>query len=283
MEQEKVFLIDCDEVLRQTLSKMIEVYNKHFPDKKKVEDVKSFKTEISFPEIEKITGQTASHWFFQEHGEEMFLDTEPFPHVKEDIETLKKYGKVIILTYQKTYANKRHTLEWLEKVGIEPDGICFMKDKTLVKGDYLIDDNDWNFKGNHAKYGILIDAPYNKDKSVKEVLLSSNCSKIERFENLHEFTMAYDEAEKAIALGRENFPHKKTFKLIQAIPYIDSTVYHNQRVFGYVGASVSVVNWYIDGTTPIAVVQINGGWGSCGVKIEDLKNCIEYEQVRRNC
>lgn len=281
--KEKVFLIDCDEVLRQTLCKMIEVYNKHFPDsQKKIEDVIDFKTEISFPEIERLTGQTPSYWFFQEHGKEMFLDTQPFPYVKEDVDTLKKYGKVIILTYQKTYANKKHTLEWLEKFGIEPDGICFMKDKTLVNGDYLIDDNDWNFKGNSVKYGILIDAPYNKDKELESILRSSSCEQILRLKSLHDFVTAYDEAEKVIELGKNKFPSNKSFKLKQPIPYIDSSTYNNQRVFGFVGMSVNITNWYIDCVTPMVVVSVNGSWGSCSVKLEDFEKCIEYEHVRRN-
>lgn len=276
---EKVFLIDCDEVLRQTLVKMLEVYNRHFPDKKKMEDVISFKTEISFPEIEKLTGQTPSHWFFQEHGEEMFLETDPFPHVKEDIETLKKYGKVVILTYQKTYANKKHTLEWLENVGIEPDGICFMKDKTLVKGDYLVDDNDWNFQHNDVKYGILINAPYNVNKTVDEVQRTSLCSKIERFENLHEFVLAYDNAEKKLAEIKYKYCKKDlVYELSKPIPYIDSSVYHTQRAFGKEGQKVKITNTYIEGTEPMVVISCcSDGWGGVSVTANNFENYIKNE------
>lgn len=277
--KEKVFLIDCDEVLRQTLAKMIEVYNKHFPDKKKVEDVIDFKTEISFPEIEKLTGQTASHWFFQEHGEEMFLETNPFPHVKEDIETLKQYGKVVILTYQKTYANKKHTLEWLENVGIEPDGICFMKDKTLVMGDYLVDDNDWNFQNNDVKYGILIDAPYNVNKTVDEVQRTSHCCKIERFENLHEFVLAYDSAEKKLAKIREKYGKKgAVYELKDAIPYIEDNIYHKQRYFCKEGEKIKIVNTFIEGTEPMVLISCcSDGWGGVSVNANDFENYIKNE------
>lgn len=275
---EKVFLIDCDEVLRQTLVKMLEVYNRHFPDKKKMEDVISFKTEISFPEIEKLTGQTPSHWFFQEHGEEMFLETDPFPHVKEDIETLKQYGKVVVLTYQKTYANKKHTLEWLEKIGIEPDGICFMKDKTLVSGDYLVDDNDWNFRGNEVKYGILIDAPYNKDKSVDDVLRTSHCEKVERFASLHDFVVAYDSAEKAIAQVMKDYDKNgKTYILKKSIPYIETDFYNTPRQFSHEGEEVRICNAYIKGTEPLLVVGCKNSWGSVSVTIDDFKNSIRND------
>lgn len=188
MAKKMTFLIDVDEVLRQTLSKMIEVYNKEFPDtQKKFDEITDYKTEVCFPEIEEVTGKTASHWFFQDNSEELFLNSEPFPYIKEDIETLKKYGKVIILTYQKTYLNKYHTMLWLEKNGIEPDGICFLKDKTLIEGDYFIDDNDWNFINNSSKHGIIITAPYNKDKTCEIIKETSKCRTIERFDSLHDF------------------------------------------------------------------------------------------------
>ena len=180
-----VFAIDCDEVLRRTLEKMVELYNEHFDDNKTVDEVKDFKTEISFPRIEATTGMTASQWFFQEHSKELFLDTEPYPNIKEDIETLRKYGKVVILTYQKTYKNKVQTLQWLDNQGIECDGVCFLKDKTLLSADYLIDDNDWNFQGSKVKNGILVTAPYNVDKDETELLFKSSMSTITRVSSLH--------------------------------------------------------------------------------------------------
>ena len=76
----------------------------------------------------------------------------------------------------------------LEKNGIEYDGIVFIKDKTKLICDYLIDDNDWNFIGSNAKHGILIDAPYNENKKTEEILYTSNCESLVRYKNLHEFT-----------------------------------------------------------------------------------------------
>ena len=187
MEYNYVFAIDCDEVLRKTLDRMVELYNNHFNDNKTREDVKDFKVENSFPRIEEVTGMTASSWFFQEHSTDLFLNIEPFPYVKEDIETIRKYGKVIIITYQKSYKNKVETLLWLEKNGIECDGVCFLKDKTLLHADFLIDDNDWNFIGSHVKHGVLIDAPYNEDKNIVSLHSQSHCESMERAHSLHDF------------------------------------------------------------------------------------------------
>lgn len=186
------FLIDVDEVLRELLANMISLYNSNFNDTKTYQEIKNFKVEVSFPKIYENTGITASQWFFQNKGEDLFLNSPPFPHIKEDIETLKKYGEVIIVTYQKSYINKHQTLEWLEKNGIEADGICFVKDKTIICGDFFIDDNDWNFIGCNSKHGILIKAPYNENIDLQELFKKSNCLTLERFNSLHDFVNYFE-------------------------------------------------------------------------------------------
>lgn len=179
--------IDVDGVLRDNLQIMVDLYNKEFNGSMTVDDIKDYRTEITFPTIEPLTGKTASEWFFQDHSDEIFVDSKPFKYVAEDIKKLREFANVVIITYQKTVKNKLQTLSWLEANGVEYDGIIFMKDKTKFICDILVDDNDWNFIGSNAKEGILIDAPYNKNKSVEDILKSSNCSAIYRYKNLHEF------------------------------------------------------------------------------------------------
>ena len=130
---------------------------------------------------------TASQWFFQEHSDELFAHSGAFPRIKKNIETLKQYGDVIIVTYQKSYKNKIDTLEWLEKHGIAPDGICFLKNKSVLHCDIFVDDNDWNFFGCNAEIGILINAPYNTEIDIQELLKKSNCKQIYRFPSLDSF------------------------------------------------------------------------------------------------
>lgn len=179
--------IDVDGVLRDNLQIMCDLYNENFNDNKEVSDIKDYRTEITFPRIESETGMSASHWFFQLHSDEIFLNAKPFDEVKNDINRLSKIANIIIITYQKSVANKKQTLEWLENNGIEYDGIVFIKDKTKLICDYLVDDNDWNFIGSNAKHGILINAPYNEGKSVDDIRKTSNCESLVRYNNLHEF------------------------------------------------------------------------------------------------
>lgn len=181
------FAIDCDEVLRSLLNNMVSLYNREFNDNMTYEDVKDFVVDVSFPKIEETTGITASQWFFQDHSEELFVESEALPRVKEAIEHLKEIGDVIIVTYQKSNKNKIQTLNWLEEHGIIPNGICFLKDKTLIHCDYFIDDNDWNFIGCNCKYGVLITAPYNKNVELKDLKEKSNCIEINRYDSLYDF------------------------------------------------------------------------------------------------
>lgn len=272
-----IFAIDCDEVLRQTLDHMLDLYNKHFDTKKTRSDITDFKCENSFPEIQEATGMTASQWFFQEHGEELFLNTEPFPYIKEDIETLRKYGKVIILTYQKSYANKIQTLQWLEKHGIECDGVCFLKDKTLLTADYLIDDNDWNFSGSNVKHGILINAPYNMGKSTEDIRKTTNgCETMDRFESLHEFVEKFVSLQKQIEKAKKEYPINKmrVFELKSSVPYTDSTIHKQTWQFSRAGEKVFIANYWISGVRAYARLKLLEGWGDVKVDINDLNKYL---------
>ena len=195
MHNKITFAIDCDEVLRALLNNMVSLYNKEFNDSLAYDDITDFIVDNSFPKIKEITGDTASKWFFQDHGSELFLKSEALPKIKESIEILKKYGDVIVVTYQKTYKNKTDTLDWLEKQGIFPDGICFLKNKTLIHPTFFIDDNDWNFVGCNADIGILITAPYNKTIDVSKLYELTNCKKMYRFSSLYDFAKWLDSSE----------------------------------------------------------------------------------------
>ena len=185
------FAIDCDEVLRALLDNMVALYNEEFDDAINRDDVRDFNVEVSFPRIKEVTGKTASEWFFQHHGYELFAKSPALPNVKRAIDKLREYGQVIIVTYQKTFPNKIDTLNWLSQNGIEYDGICFVKNKTLLHCMWTIDDNWWNFLGCNSKYGVLIDAPYNRNINLEELYEKSNCEKMYRFNSLDEFASWY--------------------------------------------------------------------------------------------
>jgi 5'(3')-deoxyribonucleotidase len=191
VETRPTIAIDVDGVLRNNLGIMVHLYNKEFDQKMKISDVKEFMVEKSFPLIPERLGMKSSEYFFNLHAKEIFLDAPVYPNVKECIDNLKETADVIIVTYQKDYTNKRYTLEWLEKNGIEPNGICFLRDKTLVHANVLVDDNDWNFIGTHCHTSILVTQPYNKKVSLVQFISQTNSTQMMRVSSLQEFTDKY--------------------------------------------------------------------------------------------
>lgn len=190
--KEFTFAIDCDEVLRDNIINMLEVYNKEYNDNKTVEDIFDFDVDKVFTKVKETTGASASKYFFEQHSKEVFSDAVPMPFAKEAVDILRKYGKVIVVTYQKNTENRYRTLKWLDDNNILYDGICFLRDKTLVHADYLIDDNDWNFYGCNCKHGILISKQYNKYISCTDLKNKSNCKTMDKFTSLYEFAKWFE-------------------------------------------------------------------------------------------
>lgn len=197
-----IFGIDCDGVLRDSLKDMVRIYNAEIGDNKRVEDIKNFNVDVSFPRIYPETGIPAAEWFFDCHSEELFRDSKPIKGVQWAMRILKQYGKVVIVTYQRSCENKLHTIEWLCRNKLMCDDVCFLKDKGLFKCDYFVDDNIDNFRGSNSKNAILINAPYNidikkydqygneieeKDLALAKIYKISNCKNVMRFDTLKQF------------------------------------------------------------------------------------------------
>lgn len=197
-----IFGIDCDGVLRDSLKDMVRIYNAEIGDNKRVEDIKDFNVDVSFPRIYPETGIPAAEWFFDCHSEELFRDSKPIKGVQWAMRILKQFGKVVIVTYQRSCENKLHTIEWLCRNKLMCDDVCFLKDKGLFKCDYFVDDNISNFMGSHSENAVLITAPYNigikqynengeevstSDAALDKILEISNCKTATRFDSLKQF------------------------------------------------------------------------------------------------
>lgn len=189
--------IDVDCVLRDNLEIMVKLYNTlvhsrydNFKDMK-VDDIKTYKAEKAFPLVEPAIHINASDFFFKIHAKKVFLDAPAYPNVAECINRLKEVADIVIVSYQKGYTNKKYTLEWLEKNGIDANEICFVKDKTMVHLDALVDDNDYNFLGTHCSTSVLVTQPYNKDIVLDEFITKTNSKQIVRVDSLEDFTVKY--------------------------------------------------------------------------------------------
>lgn len=185
--------IDVDEVLRSTLPEMVRLYNENFGQNLTVDDVKDFDVSISFPEIEKQTGINAAEWFFDIHGTDLFYNSKPIGDVADITRRLSYFGRITIVTWQKSLQNKIDTLNWLKRYNVYYDDICFIKHKHLLKLDYMIDDNHKNFFGSHSNVGVLIDAPYNSGVDTHILKTQSHCDYICRFRSLDDFVKDWED------------------------------------------------------------------------------------------
>ena len=169
-----VIKIDVDGVIRDIVSAMCLIYNERFNGKLSVDDIDDYDVNNSFTEIIKQTGKLPTEYFFTDLGEEIFETvSKPFYGVKEAINILRKYNnKVVIVTWQFNLMNKIHTLRFLDKYGIKYDDICFTKDKWMIHGDFLIDDNPEFISDERDKSEkIIVDTPYNRH-------ITQNCIRV---------------------------------------------------------------------------------------------------------
>lgn len=160
-----IIKIDVDGVIRNINKSMVDLYNRDFFDSIKVDDITEYDVEKVFPKIKKTLGITASDYFFKFNSNKIFLLSETYSKVRESIDLLRKNGhKVIIVTWQPVFRNKINTLYFLESNGIQYDDICFTKDKWMVQGDWLIDDNpEFITDERDESKKMMIKMPYNKD------------------------------------------------------------------------------------------------------------------------
>lgn len=190
-QNKPVVAIDVDGVLRNNLGIMLKLYNEEFGVNMTENDIVDFKTDISFPLIEERYHMPSSEWFFQLHAKEIFLDAPAFKGVTKDIVDLKEVADIVIVTYQKGYRNKMFTLQWLEKHGIDANEICFLRDKTKLHTDVLIDDNWWNFWGTNVDSAFLVDAPHNRQFDTEELVKMGNSNEMYRVASFHEFARRF--------------------------------------------------------------------------------------------
>ena len=178
-----IFGVDCDEVLRPVLSRMVKLYNKWTDAGITEDDVHYFDVEKSFQLVREKLHKSPTEWFFTEN-EDYIFSCEPLPETVEALNGLYEIGRVIIITSQISPSNRVQTIKWLEKYGFKYDSICFTSKKNDVRCTYLIDDNQLNFDGNCTPIKVLIDAPYNKD------YVPGKGTDLMRYNNLTEFYKA---------------------------------------------------------------------------------------------
>ncbi len=160
-----IIKIDVDGVIRNINETMCRMYNELFDENLTVEDIFDYDVEKVFKRIKDEIGMSVVDYYFNWSAKEVFLHSTPYHGVREAIQKLRENGhKVVIVTWQFNLQNKYYTLNFLEANNIQYDDICFTKDKWMIQGDWLIDDNPEFITDERDKSRkIMIKMPYNAD------------------------------------------------------------------------------------------------------------------------
>ena len=159
-----IIKIDVDGVIRNINETMCGIYNQLFNENLTTENILEYDVDKTFKRIQEEMGLTACDYFFDLSSKEVFLNSPPYDGVREAIMDLRHAGhKVVIVTWQYSFENKYNTLLFLQKNKIPYDDICFTRDKWMIQGDWLIDDNPEFITDEREKSRkIMINMPYNK-------------------------------------------------------------------------------------------------------------------------
>ena len=159
-----IIKIDVDGVIRNINETMCKMYNDLFDENLTVEDMFDYDVEKVFNKVKEKLGITAVDYFFDRSARSIFLNSNPYDGVREAIQKLRNAGhKVVVVTWQFSLENKYYTLLFFKKNKIPYDDICFTRDKWMIQGDWLIDDNPEFIEDKRDKSKkILINMPYNK-------------------------------------------------------------------------------------------------------------------------
>ncbi len=160
-----IIKIDVDGVIRNINETLCRLYNDSFNENLTSENILDYDVDKTFKRIHQEMGLTACDYFFDLSSKEVFLNSSPYDGVREAILDLRHAGhKVVIVTWQYSIENKYNTLLFLQKNKIPYDDICFTRDKWMIQGDWLIDDNPEFITDEREKSRkIMIRMPYNKN------------------------------------------------------------------------------------------------------------------------
>ena len=158
MNQKQTILIDLDNVLNNLQSIWLSLYNTKYNDNISCNDITSWDiTKFVKPEaVEDIYELLKTPNLFSEL-------VQPKPGSIEATQILSKYYDLYIVTACTYPQNIVEKFKWIEKYypHISLDNIITAKNKSLIVGDYIIDDYHNNLISSKCNTKILFSMPHN--------------------------------------------------------------------------------------------------------------------------
>lgn len=153
-------LCDVDEVIADLLGEWVRCYNEAYDDDLSLDSLTSWdmsehvKTECG----KDIYAFLADKW--------IYTRVSPIYGAMQGVRELRRLGRVVFVTSSNP-ATMHGKVRWLEHYGFLSDDprhsdLIIAHDKSLIRGDVLIDDGPHNVKAFPGDT-ILVDRPYNRD------------------------------------------------------------------------------------------------------------------------
>lgn len=153
-------LIGVNDLVRPTMSSIIEFYNAEHGTKLKLDDIKSLNYNENFPEISDISS------FKRKYSCELFYDSIPFDNAKEIISDLHKKHNIIFFEPD-VEGLEGLTRMWL-KNNLVHDRFIFSRNISPISVDIFLDDDVGNLENKYrpnlimAKHTACFRKPWNE-------------------------------------------------------------------------------------------------------------------------
>lgn len=164
MSKKLTVLVDMDEVIVDLMTTWLINYRAHGGEHVEREDILEYALEGRFKDMIKWWKCIDRFWVL-DHAK-------PLPGAIDALRRLDAMCNVFIVTHAR-YEAKGHAHEqkllWLERYApwFDRDKVIFTRQKHLVRGDVLIEDNietlrRWKLANHHQGEAFLIDSPWNQ-------------------------------------------------------------------------------------------------------------------------
>lgn len=156
----EIIAVDVDDVVLDLVGTLVKHYNKEWDDSLRVEDIKTW--EIS-QYVKPDCGKKV-HKYFEDPN--MYIDMPVLPNAIEGIKFLKLLGYRVVYVTHSTMGASGAKYKRLLELGLldSQNDYAEVKDKSLIRSSYLIDDNPENIR-NFKGTAIAFTMPWNKNET----------------------------------------------------------------------------------------------------------------------
>ena len=170
MKHKKLIIcLDVDDVLRDFSGKSKELFLREHPEYTE-RDIKPT-TEWSLDRTYPKDLPYLQKFFFQDYAKELYTKAPILNGALEQFKELKAWCKLnghrlVLISSQPRDYLQLYTIQWLLNHGFDNRDVCIVRgDKTLINGDYLLDDGSHNLIAwkDVGRKAICMDQTWNQD------------------------------------------------------------------------------------------------------------------------